>query len=160
MKQFRDSNYYVTRDGRVTATKKVEYLKAQLDRGGYFKVLLYLNKKGFGFFIHRLVAELYVPNPNNYTCVNHIDGNKLNNSIENLEWCTMSQNTRHALNTGLFVAARGENQHTHKLKERQVLRIRKLYETTSITQKELAKKYKVNPSTISDIITRVSWKHI
>ena len=160
MKQFRDSNYYVTECGRVTATKATAYLKHQIGWGGYYQVTLYLNKKAVRFYIHRIIAELYVENPNNYPCVNHIDGDKLNNSIENLEWCTMSQNTRHAISTGLFQAARGEKQHTSKLTEKQVLRIRKLYQDRKMTQKELGKKYKVNPSTISDIITRVSWKHI
>ena len=52
--------------------------------------------------VHRLLMEAFVPNPNNYPHVNHIDGNKLNNSLSNLEWCSASHNTRHAVNLGLM----------------------------------------------------------
>ena len=54
--------------------------------------------------MHRLVALTYLDNPNGYNCINHKDGNKLNNHIENLEWCTVKQNTQHAYDNGLAVA--------------------------------------------------------
>ena len=53
--------------------------------------------------IHRLVAENFIENPNNYKVINHKDGNKTNNNVENLEWCTISHNTQHAINTGLLI---------------------------------------------------------
>lgn len=160
MKRFRDSNYYVTECGRVTATKATAYLKSQFGRGGYLHVLLYLNLKPTLFSIHRLVAEVFLENPNNYPCVNHKDGDKLNNRVENLEWCTRSQNTQHAIDTGLLKVSRGERQHKSKLTEEQVLEIRRERRETKISQTELAKKYNVLQSTISDIIRRVSWTHI
>ena len=54
------------------------------------------------YYIHRLVAEAFIPNPNNYPMVNHIDGNSLNNNVDNLEWCTAQQNTIHAYKLGLI----------------------------------------------------------
>ena len=74
-----------------------------LKTGGkrYEIVVLYKNKKPKTFPIHKLVAEYFLENPNNYYCVNHKDGNKLNNNIENLEWCTISENTKHAYDLGL-----------------------------------------------------------
>lgn len=69
---------------------------------GYDFVCLRKNDSDKNFSVHRLVAQVFIPNPNNYSDVNHIDGNKQNNSVENLEWCTRSQNLKHALNIGLI----------------------------------------------------------
>ena len=71
---------------------------------GYMVVELYKNGIGKRFSIHRLVAENFIKNSNNLPQVNHIDGNKENNNINNLEWCTGSQNIKHAIKTGLFKA--------------------------------------------------------
>lgn len=69
---------------------------------GYDFVCLRKNDKDKNFSVHRLVAQTFIPNPNNLSDVNHIDGNKQNNSIENLEWCSRSDNLKHALNIGLM----------------------------------------------------------
>ena len=68
---------------------------------GYQHVMLNKNGKKFNFYIHRLVAEVFVININNKPQVNHIDGNKLNNNYSNLEWCTQKENCQHAWKTGL-----------------------------------------------------------
>ena len=70
---------------------------------GYLRVVLRHKgcNKSHGKYVHRLVAQAYVPNPNNYTEVNHIDGNKQNNHYSNLEWCSRKQNMQHAWDTGL-----------------------------------------------------------
>lgn len=71
---------------------------------GYLKVGLYnsMTKQKKYFRVHRLVAEAFIPNPNNYPEVNHIDENKHNNCVINLEWCTREQNIEHSINTGTF----------------------------------------------------------
>ena len=77
------------------------FVKEWLDGNGYPCVRLCKNGKSIIRKIHRLVALHYLPNPNNYKCVNHKDGNKQNNSINNLEWCTYSQNMKHAYDNKL-----------------------------------------------------------
>lgn len=75
---------------------------------GYYRAKLCKNQKRKMFFVHRLVAEAFIPNPENKPQVNHIDGNRLNNHVENLEWATMSENVLHAYNTGLNYGLRGD----------------------------------------------------
>ena len=77
--------------------------KACTDNGlGYLQVKFTINKKTYHKYVHRMVAEAFIPNPNNYTDVNHKDGNKQNNHISNLEWVSHSQNIYHALENGLL----------------------------------------------------------
>ncbi len=77
---------------------------------GYRKVNLYdMNGKCSKRYVHRLVAEAFIPNPNNKPNVNHIDGNKQNNNVENLEWCTQSENIKHTYDVG----GRLSNRETH-----------------------------------------------
>lgn len=92
--------YSVSRDGRVKNSRGHE--KAlQLDHKGYYKVDLYNNGDCSTKRVHRLVAEAFIPNPDNKPDINHIDGNKRNNSADNLEWVTKSENIQHAFRTGL-----------------------------------------------------------
>ena len=79
-------------------TFKSQLIKPSADSGGYLKVGLYVDKKRTYHNVHRLLAMAYIPNPDNLPCVNHIDTNKLNNSIENLEWCTQMYNSQ-SINT-------------------------------------------------------------
>lgn len=69
---------------------------------GYLQVKFTINNKEYRKYIHRMVAEAFIPNPNNYTDVNHKDGNKQNNTVENLEWVSRSQNIAHAIKNGLL----------------------------------------------------------
>jgi len=76
-------------------------LKQHIDRTGYLTVSIYKNGKKISFKTHKLVALAFIPNPENKETVNHIDGNKLNNSVYNLEWSTRSENCQHAWDNGL-----------------------------------------------------------
>lgn len=98
-----DNNYQISSYGRVKSLKfsKEKYLKPKQNRGGYLEVLLYKNNKGKLYRIHRLVAEAFIQNTYNYPEVNHKDGDKLNNCVSNLEWCTRSKNQKHACVTSL-----------------------------------------------------------
>ena len=87
-------------NGYVVRTTKEKMLKNSICKLGYSKHHLYIDGRK-EYKTHRLVALAYIPNPENKPCVNHLDGNKLNNNINNLEWCTRSENSRHAYDTGL-----------------------------------------------------------
>lgn len=116
--------YEITTDGRVlSARKNGRALRAGTKPGGYAFVGLYLGRgvKPVYKMVHRLVAEAFIPNPCNKPEVNHIDGNKKNNTVENLEWVTRSENAQHGHDIGLF--PQGEKHHSTKLTSVDVIRI-------------------------------------
>lgn len=80
---------------------KEKILHNYINKNGYYAVTLRKNCNIEVKLIHRLIAEMFIPNPNNYPCINHKDGNKSNNSINNLEWCSYSYNTKEAFRLGL-----------------------------------------------------------
>lgn len=98
-----DSSPYflVSFNGEVKTSDTGRMIKAGNNGNGYFQVQVMRKGKRYTRYVHRLVAECFVPNPNGYKEINHIDGNKANNSAENLEWCTHSENMYHSFRTGL-----------------------------------------------------------
>ena len=88
--------YQISNLGRVWSKKRQIYLKTHKNNSGYFQVCLYaINGKSKKELVHRLVALAFIPNLNNYPCVNHKDENKENNSASNLEWCDRSYNVNY-----------------------------------------------------------------
>lgn len=87
-------NYYVSSSGRIINTKKGRFLTFTEDKDGYFKTTLFKNGKPYFFRVHRLVAQEFIPNPDNLDTVDHIDGNKKNNSVNNLQWLSRGENTK------------------------------------------------------------------
>lgn len=87
-------NYQISNFGNVKSLKNNKILKFSLEQ--YKRCSLYKEGKRKTFRVHRLVANAFIPNPNNYKTVNHIDGNKYNNCVDNLEWCTLSYNIKHS----------------------------------------------------------------
>lgn len=83
-------------------------IKSQFVTGGYYRISLCVNNKERQYTAHRLIALTFIPNTLNKSQVNHKDGNKLNNSIDNLEWCTPSENAKHAVSTGLVKILKGK----------------------------------------------------
>lgn len=133
-------------------------IKIQHQRKGYFSVNLYRNAKFKNKTVHRLVAIAFIPNPNNYPQVNHIDGDKLNNQHSNLEWCTPKQNTNHAINNNLRRQAVGESYRHSKLNDNKVRKIRLM--SKYMTHQAIADKFNVRQSCITRVINGQNWKHV
>ena len=97
-------NYDITENGKIYSRFTNKFLKFRVDKDGYFDVTLVYNQKGsrMPFRIHRLVALKYLHQPEGFDVVNHKDLNKQNNSIDNLEWSTVSLNTQHGYNYSAY----------------------------------------------------------
>ena len=145
--------YEIDEDGNIygivhNSSRRIGVKKPYVNRGGYLRINLYdANGKAQKHYIHRLVAQTFIPNPKHKKEVNHKDGNKLNNNVNNLEWCTRSENQRHAFATGLEFSRR-------KLTEVQVKDILNEYVFNSKEHGTvaLAKKYGVAQCTIHKIV--------
>lgn len=108
---------------------------------------------------HRVVAEAFIPNPSNKPYINHIDCDKLNNSIENLEWVTAKENTEHISKLGRFNPLRGSASTSAKLIEDDILGMR-LLKKAGMRNFEIAHIYRVSQSTVGDILKRKTWRHV
>lgn len=97
-----EGRYEISNLGRVKSFYREEtILKPTTSFNGYYRLSIRINKTRKTIKVHRLVAKAFIPNPNNYPQVNHIDGNKKNNNLNNLEWCNSKMNIRHAYEIGL-----------------------------------------------------------
>lgn len=99
-------NYLLSKEGLVFSIKKGIILSARYTTKGYLQVDLHTDKNKKTFYIHRLVAESFIPNPENKPQVNHLDGNKSNNNVCNLDWATAKENSIHAINNGLHAVVK------------------------------------------------------
>jgi len=154
------SDYTVSNLGRVCSTKREQaiILKTRKNNYGYLLVDLYSkNKKHHTVTIHRLVALAFIPNTENKSEVNHINGDKTDNNINNLEWVTDSENMKHAFATGLRSHMGVNNTRTH-LTEAQVIEIYMLAHAGSLKQKEIGRRYGISYVTVSFIKTGRTWK--
>lgn len=100
--QFRNyTGYIIYSDGSIWSKYYSKVMTNKIMKDGYCRMQLYKNKKGTMFNVHRIIAEVFIPNPEKKPFVNHINGNKQDNRVENLEWCTQSENIIHAFMNGL-----------------------------------------------------------
>ena len=129
-----ENEYQINQFGEIRTLKnspklkKYDVLKPQISkRNGYVYQMLYKNGKEKLLRVHRLVAMAFLPNPNNLPQVNHKDGNKQNNSVDNLEWCEQSDNMKHAYKNGLQTPSENQRKaiiNTNKLKQKKVCQIK------------------------------------
>jgi hypothetical protein len=157
MEKIKDfEKYSITRDGRVWSWHRNLFLSPGLAGKGYPMVVLFRDGKPYNRLIHRLMAQTYIPNPENKREVNHKDGNKQNNFLNNLEWATPHENRLHGYKIGLHGS--GENHHQAKLKQSQVDYIREQYATGKYTFARIANVFGVSTSLIQKIVNRIKWK--
>lgn len=108
--------------------------------------------------VHQVVALNFIPNPLNKPCVNHKDGDKSNNRVDNLEWVTYSENTHHAIKTGLLNNS-GENNVTSKLNMHQVNEIRSKFKDRTLSYSKIGKLYNVSGACIRKILLNMSYNN-
>jgi len=183
-KRFRKTNYEVSSCGQIRTiphvkiksngikhTVKQTLLRPAIDNKGYYRVGLSVNGKLSTFKVHRIVAEVYVPGMKEGLQVNHIDGNKLNNNADNLEWVTNRQNIVHAYSNGLTKGTtgkrkntenfkRGKENHATKLTEKDVILARTMRNRDNISLQSIADYFGVNRKTITHAIKGITFSYV
>ena len=152
-----NANHAINKRANVLNINTKRFVRQKQDKYGY----IFISANGV-YSLHRLMAKTFLPNPLNKPQVNHIDGNKANNCLANLEWCTASENIKHAYKIGLYdklkTLWKGENNANAKLNEQQVREIRAIGRTMS--QIDIANKYNVSRSLISLILNNKIWPNV
>lgn len=160
------TDYEVSDWGKVrrrTVSKRLNYKKGKIlkpySNSGYLNINLSKNGETKYKKVHGLVLETFIgPRPEGFYC-NHKDGIKTNNFVSNLEWVTPKRNTEHFWENNLTISLKGERNGNSKLKGNEVWLIKKLLKN-NIPGNKIAKMFKVNKCTISDIKHERRWKHI
>ncbi|MGL5013723.1 MAG: HNH endonuclease [Bacteroidales bacterium] len=162
MKQY--YNYTVHKEGIVVShytNKPVSVQVHKKNKQGnkviYPRVRIQKDKKSYWVALHRLVAEMFLPNPEKYPHINHKDGNRLNNHVDNLEWCTHEMNIKHAMDNDLN--PRGERHGIAVATEQTVRDIRRMRDE-GVPYTEMVKIFGLKESTIGAIGRNQNWKHV
>lgn len=152
-------SYKISNKGRIYSLHSNKIISFCLNKCGYPYVTLWKNNKRKRFNIHSLVARYFLENKQRYNEINHIDGNKLNNDVINLEWCSRGENIQHAYDNGLRKIPKGEINANSKLKEIDVKAIIKMLKN-NISVSKISEQYNVTWQCINNIKSNKSWKHV
>lgn len=149
--------YVCSSDGKIKNIKRQKLLKPTSDKNGYLKVILCKDNKHKNIAVHRVVAMVFLKNPHNLPQVNHKDGNKTNNTVSNLEWCSNYDNIQHAIKNGL-IKVKCEDNPNAKLKKSDILNIRERFSAGTYNKSELARLFGVSTTLIRYIIEEKNWR--
>ena len=164
-----EGRYQVSSNGRVRSLKRrfkkrligeETILRLEKHKQGYLRIMLSKDELTKKFLVHRLVAQAFLPNIENKTTVNHINGIKDDNRTQNLEWATQTENIRHAILSGLKPATRGERSGTSKLTEKDVLEIRKLYHEEGVRAVIIGERFGIGAVYVCTVANKKVWKHV
>lgn len=139
--------------------RKERILKLRTDSNGYHQIGLSKSGRQKLHLLHRIVAIAFIQNTSNLPFVNHKNGVKTDNRVENLEWCTRSENAKHAFALGLQ-SNKGESHPSHKLTEEDVRRIRAINKPYVYGYTKIAKEYGLSRTHVKEILSRKTWSHI
>lgn len=158
--------YQINKDGVVRSLVRIDSMgriqggfniKSSIGRGGYYSVSLRITNKQKTFFLHRLIAQAFIPNPENKPCVNHKNSNRLDNSIQNLEWCTISENNSHAHTSGHQSEYYGEKHHRSKINQSIADEIRCKYQKGKYTLKNISADYNLSVGAVYALLKNKTW---
>lgn len=151
--------YLISEDGQVYSLHKNTLRKPVLTKHGYLRLFIHTNQNIVSCSIHRLVAETYIPNPENKPEVNHINGVKTDNRVENLEWVTSKENKTHAISNGLYDSVIGENHCFSTISDDTAKKICQCLED-GMRNKDIANMFGVTKDMIANIKAGRSYRHI
>lgn len=126
----------------------------------YNLVEVHIDGKKWAKKVHRLVAEVFCENPENYPIVMHLDNDRRNNRADNLQWGTLKMNSQQMIKEGRGNKSKGSNHYFSKLTEDQVVEIRRKYIPRKYTLQQLAKEYNVSFSLIGHVVKNRNWTHV
>ena len=150
--------YKVSNLGNIKSIRRNLNMKFSVTKWGYYQTSLFKDKKHKSFYVARLVAEAFIENNLKEPQVNHIDGVKLNNKVENLEWVSQSENQKHAVKIGLKTL-KGDYAPSRKLSEKDIPLIKNLLKEEK-THKEISILFNVSEPTIWKISKGRTWDYI
>ena len=160
------SRYHCSNTGKLKTFswkggKETRILKPHPNHKGYLMTMLKRDDgKSKTVTVHRMVATTWLENLENKPEINHKNGIKTDNMVDNLEWCTQEENRAHAIENDLQYVLKGEEIGNSILTKEQVIEIREKFVPRIYGRDKLAQEYGVKPCTIKDVILRRSWKHI